>query len=404
MTRVTGRRGDSQVTGIGHMQRALAGFVLVVAALCAAATPLRAQEWKAHGVPLFVSASHPSGHQGFVRVINRSDQSGEVFIDAVDDEGVPSAVVTLRIGAGETVHFNSGDLENGNTRKGLSGGIGEGDGDWRLRLRSELDLEALAYNRTSDGLLAPLHDLVPGAVVRRPGTDEESMGHRVAIFNPASNVNQVSRLRIINRENETATVSIEGVDDDGETPGTAVELEVPARASRTVTAKELESDESDGLAGMLDDGRGKWQLVVTADQPVEVMGLLSSPTGHLTNLSTEPEAGEGGASGEHDVPLFAAADNPNRYQGFVRIINRSGVSSEVSVEAFDDDGMAYGPVTLDIDANQTVHFNSGDLEDGNPDKGLMEGIGSDGIGDWRLTLRSDLDWRCWPTTAPTTGC
>ena len=44
-----------------------------------------------------------------------------------------------------------------------------GTSDWRLRLRSMLDLEVLTYNRTSDGLLAGLHDLVPLQVVRTPG-------------------------------------------------------------------------------------------------------------------------------------------------------------------------------------------------------------------------------------------
>ena len=33
------------------------------------------------------------------------------------------------------------------------------------------------------------------------------------------------------------------------------------------------------------DGTGKWQLTVTADQPILVMSLLSTPTGHLSNLS-----------------------------------------------------------------------------------------------------------------------
>ena len=388
----TGCAGSSEapVLRTRRRRRVPASALVVVAALCVAASPVRAQEWKAHGVPLFVSASHPSGHQGFVRVINRSDTAGEVIIDAVDDTGVPSGPVTLRIGAGETVHFNSGDLEEGNAGKGLSPGIGAGDGDWRLRLRSQLDLDVLAYNRTGDGLLAPLHDLVPGAVVRSPGTGEESMGHRAAIFNPAKNVNQVSRLRIINRGEENATVTIEGIDDDGASPGTAVELEVPEGASRMVTSQELESGQGEGFAGMLDTGKGKWQLVVTSDQPIEVMSLLSSPTGHLTNLSTAPEVEPGGGVTEHDVPLFAAVANPNWYQGFVRIINRSGEAGTVSVEAFDDDGMDYGPATLDIEANQTLHFNSGDLEGGNPGKGLTEGIG-EGIGDWRLTLRSDLD-------------
>ena len=43
----------------------------------------------------------------------------------------------LSIGAGETVHFNSNDLELGNTAKGLSGSTGAGVGDWRLVLSSE---------------------------------------------------------------------------------------------------------------------------------------------------------------------------------------------------------------------------------------------------------------------------
>ena len=368
--------------------------VLVAAALCAASEGVFAQEqeWKAHGVLLFVSASHPSGHQGFVRVINHSDEAGEVLINAFDGTGVAYGPVTLRIGAGETVHFNSGDLERGEAEKGLSRGIGAGEGDWRLRLRSTLDIEVLAYNRTSDGLLAGLHDLVPSAVVRRPGTGEEAVGHRVAIFNPASNVNQVSRLRIVNPGEERATVTVEGIDGDGESPGTAVEFSVPAWGSRTVTSQELESGQSDGLVGMLDDGEGKWQLVVTSDEPVEVMSLLSSPTGprHLTNLSTAPEFEEVGGAREHAVPLFASATNPDRYQGFVRIINHSGVGGEVSVEAFDDTGVAYGPVMLDIEANETVHFNSDDLEEGNAEKGLEEGIG-EGTGDWRLRLGSDLD-------------
>ena len=42
------------------------------------------------------------------------------------------------------------------------------------------------------------------------------------------------------------------------------------------------------LEGALGDGAGKWRLVVTSEQPIQVMSLLASPTGHLTNLSTAP--------------------------------------------------------------------------------------------------------------------
>ena len=46
---------------------------------------------------------------------------------------------------------------------------------------------------------------------------------------------------------------------------------------------------------------------------------------------------------------------------------------------------------LTIDANETLHFNSNDLEQGNYDNGLSGGTGAPGQGDWRLELTSDLD-------------
>ena len=371
------------------MRKFLTGAVLVVASLCTAADVAYAQEWKAHAVPLLVSASNPSGHQGLVRVINHSDEAGEVLIDAVDDTGAPHGPATLRIGAMETAHFTSDDLEQGNAETGLSGGIGGGTGDWRLRLRSLLDIEVLAYNRTGEGLLAPVHNLVPRSVVRRPSDGAMVMGHRVATFNPGSNTSQVSRLRITNPGGETATVTIEGVDDNAESPGTAVQLSVPAGTSRMITAQDLESGQGEGLVGALDDGEGKWQLVVTSDQPLQTMNLLTSPTGHLTNLSTTRGDGDEVAA-THDVPLFASASNSDGYQGFVRIINRSGEAGEVIIEGFDETGASHGPATLSIGANRAAHFYSGDLELGNASKDLTQGIGT-GTGDWRLRLSSSLE-------------
>ena len=383
---VSGRGRTQRVAGLGKL---LARTSLAAALACAAAGHATAQEWKAHSVPLFLGTGNDGGYQGFVRVINRSGVSGEVLVEGFDLWGVLHGPATLDIGANETVHFNARDLEDGNAGKGLSGGIGEGEeGEWRLRLRSRLDLEVLAYNRTRDGLLAPMHDLVRRAEVRRPGAGAESMGHRVVIFNPASNVNQTSHLFINNPGGEAAAVTVEGIDDEGESPGGAVGLTVPGRRGVGWSAKWLEAG-AEGLFGRLGDGRGKWRLVVTSDRPVEVMSLMLSPTGHLVNLSTETEAGAGGVASEHSVPLFAAADNANGYQGFVRVINRTDASGEVTVWAIDDAGTFYDAGTFDIGANAAVHFNSSDLEDGNPGKGLMEGIG-EGVGDWRLVLTSNV--------------
>ena len=52
------------------------------------------------------------------------------------------------------------------------------------------------------------------------------------------------------------------------------------------------------IAGALGDGVGKWRLRVESVRPVQMLSLLRSPPGHLTNLSTAPQRG-GNAS---DLP------------------------------------------------------------------------------------------------------
>ena len=327
-------------------------------------------------VPLFPSASEPL-REGFARVINHSAKPGEVSIDPVDDEGVRYDTITLSINANETVHFNSEDLEMGNPDKGLSGSTeGSGTGAWRLELSSELDIEALAYIRTEDGFLTSMHDVAPGAGKFR----------RVAIFNPGSNRDQVSSLRLINPGDESAEVTITGVDDQGTSPGSDVTVTVPAGASKTLTTQELEAGDEQ-FEGALGDGGGKWQLMVESSRPVVAMSLLESPTDHLTNLSTVPVRPDDGI---HPVSLFPAAGDESGRQGFVRVINRSERMGEVRIAAFDDAERDYGTVTLSVGANETVHFNSDDLEQGNAGKGLSGGVGA-GDGDWRLELTSELD-------------
>ena len=329
--------------------------------------------WTSHAathqtVPLFPSAR--SAVEGFVRVVNQSQEAGSVRVTAVDDSGVRRGEATLALEPGQTRHFNSKDLENGNANKGLSGAVGAGTGDWRLQLASELKFEAFAYLRAADDLLSSVHDLV--------------VGGEVAIFNPASNSAQVSELRLVNTDDRPIAVTIRGVDDSGRSPGGDIELSVPAGAARTLTARQLEAG-SDGIIGMLGDGVGKWRLTVSAERPVGVMSLLRTPTGHLTNLSTAPAPGNGDA---HAVHVFAAADDAKR-QGFVRVINPSAAAGDVEVTAIDDNGRRYGPVTLTIGGSQVAHFNSNDLENGNLAKGFAAGVG-DGEGDWRLSLASDL--------------
>ena len=219
-------------------------------------------------ITYFPAANDPQ-LQGFVRVINHSDQNGAVSIRATDDAGMTYDAISLAIDAGQTVHFNSDDLEMGNPAKRLSAGLGAGQGDWRLDLSSDLNVEALAYIRTTDGFLTAMSETVPGIGNR----------HRVPVFNPGSNVDQVSRLRLVNPGDEAAAVAVLGIDDNG--IRSHATLMVPARGALSATAADLE-------AGGLGDGRGKWQLIVTSDRPLVVVSLLATPTGHVTNLSYAP--------------------------------------------------------------------------------------------------------------------
>ena len=125
---------------------------------------------------------------------------------------------------------------------------------------------------------------------------------------------------------------------------------------------------------------------MTADQPVTVLSLLRSQTGHLVNQSTALAHAED----VQTVPLFSSAADPLGRQGFMRVINHSAEAGEVVINAYDDSPWDYGAVTLSLDPYEVVQLNSYDLELGNNTKGLYGALGA-GYGDWRLALSSDLD-------------
>ena len=327
-------------------------------------------------IPLFLAASNSVRH-GFARIINRSDWAGEVRITAIDDAGARFGPLTLELDAGQTLHFNSDDLEFGNSAKGLSRGVGTGQGDWRLELKSDLNIEALAYVRTADGFVTTMHDVAPAVATTA------DHAYSVPFFNPASNTRQVSKLRLVNPSDRTAAVLIRGRDDRGFQPS-PVRLALPAGTARTVTARQLERGE--GLNGAFGDRVGKWSLTVESDAPIEVMNLLDVPTGNLANLSSIDTSL---VSDELAIlPLFLPAGNSQR-QGFVRVSNLTGAQGSVAIRAIDDRGRVFGPVEITLAPRQTTHFNSTDLERGNPDKGLVEGVGN-GMGNWALALTTDL--------------
>ena len=353
-----------------------------------------------HVVPLFpaaASAGSSSGavaeRQGFVRVVNHSDAAGTVSIAAFDASGRRFGPATLSIDGGRTVAFNSDDIESGNARKGLSSGVGRGNGTWWLELRTTLDIEALAYMRTSDGFLTSMHDVAHpvarGTVAGVPA--ETPFVYELPFLNPGSNTRQVSLLRLVNTGDATVNVSVRARDDTSRGDSAIVRLSLPPRAARELTSAQLETG-GDSFSGAFDDGVGKWRLLVSADQPLAAMSVLSSPQGHLTNLSTRAWP----KHGQHIVSYFPAAGGDN--QGFVRLVNRSSNPGTVEITAIDSAGRRYRTQTVPIGANapefgadnrNVLHFNSHDLESGNAEKGMV-GVGN-GAGHWRLELRSASD-------------
>ena len=94
------------------------------------------------------------------------------------------------------------------------------------------------------------------------------------------------------------------------------------------------------------------------------------------------------AQNTHTLPLVRPAGFAGQ-ESLVRIINRSATSGTVQVNATDDTGERFGPVTLTLGALQTVNITSSALERGNAAVGLPVGIG-DGSGSWRLELATAL--------------
>ena len=129
-------------------------------------------------LPLVLSAVD-ARRESFVRIINNSNQGGVVHITGRDDSGRVRGPISLSLTARGSAHFNSGDLEKGNTDKGLTGSLGSGRGNWRLTLESDLEFHASSYIRLKgEGFVTSMNELVE---LKRNG---ESYTYFVPIFNP----------------------------------------------------------------------------------------------------------------------------------------------------------------------------------------------------------------------------
>ena len=251
-------------------------------------------------LPYFPTGADSHGRQGFLRVANMSATRQAPRIDVYSRSRGVLGQVFIQLEPGRTVSLNADDLAMGNPDKGLPEGVGSGTDVRHLVVVTcgEVDdVEVFGYVRTRDGFLTAMHNAVPNADGR----------HHVAIFNPGSNVNQVSRLFVHNPNDEPNEVRIQGIDGRGMPSDGPVEFSVSPWQVNEFTAAQLEEgfEDADGALG---DGSAKWQLTVEADFPIRVMSVLeSAPTGIVTNLSTV----SGRAAGiVRSVPENAGSDQP----------------------------------------------------------------------------------------------
>ena len=325
-------------------------------------------------LPYFPSATDPSGRQGLVRLINHSSRAGVVTIQAIDENGMFAAPITISLDAESAVNLNAVDLEHGNPAKGLAVGAGRGQGAWVLALSSSVIIEAYAYVESPDGHLTPVIDTA------RKGED----GSLVTYLAEGGDANTASFLRLVNLNAVSTDVVISRFD-ERDSPRRSVTVELPGHHSRTYLVDELATGAAPGLSGSLDEIASHSRVSIETVPGVLVMSFSVSDAGHLTNLS-------GLASRDlvRSVPLFIAASDPHRRQSVLRLVNRESRAGTVSIQAFDDTGRTYEVVSLALDVNGVVEIDSNDLELGNAAKKLSGHTGG-GVGDWRLELASDLD-------------
>lgn len=216
--------------------------------------------------------------QGLVRITNENSIRAVVSLTPIDDQGSVKNKISFSLAGYETKTFNSSDLEFGSSVKGLSSGFGQGVGNWRIVIATDGLINAMALVRSPSGFLSSVHDVTPSYL--------SSTLHEVAIFNPAKNPNQLSKLRLSNNVNESNLFDIIGVDDTGTVVNT-VSITVPPLATKTLNSIDLEQGNSSlGLVGSLGVGSGKWRLVITSSKGASVLSMMELPGGYISNLSS----------------------------------------------------------------------------------------------------------------------
>ena len=163
---------------------------------------------------------------------------------------------------------------------------------WDYDTPAQPTLMELRKDGTADGFLTNLSRVAPkSAPMLDPALGVPINTAEVYMANPGSNSNQRSLLRVVNTTDTAGTVTVTGIDDNGDAaPSGSVSFQIGANEGLVLTIQDIENgDVSKGLTGALGDGAGKWRLTVESTVAIAVMSLLDTPNGFITNLSRPSE-------------------------------------------------------------------------------------------------------------------
>lgn len=329
-------------------------------------------------VPIFNPADNPN-QLSVLRVVNTDFPTVDMTIIGVDDAGRTGAqVLTLSLPSLKSVHLNAVDLERGNPAKGLNGSLGDGNGKWHLSISSTGRVTVQSLLSDPIGKLTNLSEL--------PDVSERVPGEKILwLVTPASNTQQQTFVRLVNRENRAGTVAVWGIDDAGRrSPGT-ITMNLSALESKQLNSQDLEGgNAAKGISGSLGDGSENWRLVVLTDLDIVPIALIRTPDGFLTTIH-ETVSGTGT---ELRVPIFNPAENPNQVS-LLRVVNTNAQAASVIIRGVDDLGTTApsGDVSFTLGPGEATELTAADLESGNLPKGLTGRLGN-GSGKWALTVTS----------------
>ena len=159
-----------------------------------------------------------------------------------------------------------------------------------------------------------------------------------------------------------------------------------------------------GLEGAAGSGEGAWRLEFESALDLVVSAYVRTSDGFLTSMhdlvdrdtcaAEEAESGQIAARSsrpfafrpcgdELRVPFFNPASNTAQVSS-LRLVNRGGSDTAVTVFGVDDGGAERGPVSLSLPAGGARTLASLELESGDGD-GLSGGLG-DGMGKWEVRV------------------